>query len=434
MSSIDTDGLLLPYVTANIFHKQIACQQRDRDEERRVMEQVLSGIKVLDLTHYIAGPYATKMLADYGAEVVKIEKPGEGDPGRRLQPFFRDRPHPEGSGFFLYLNTNKKSTTLNLKTEAGRHILARLVREADILVENFRPGVMLSLGINYPALEKINPRLVMVSISNFGQVGPYRDYKATEIVLDGMGGWSTIIGHPEREPLKPGGYQSQFVAGLFGAIASVSGYFGVQMSGVGQQIDLSIMDAVLYIQMNITTQYTYDKVIRKRVGNRVGPYPSGILPCRDGYIGAITVTAEKWPVLCEWMGMPELVDDPRFNTVANRALNIDDLDAIMISWLIEHDREELFHEGQKRRLPFGIPCSTEMLLNSSHLKERGYFVPVNHPTTGEIKYPGPQVKFGDIPYTLGRAPLLGEYNEEIYCERLGYTREELVLFKEQGVI
>ncbi len=398
------------------------------------MEQVLSGIKVLDLTRYIAGPYCTKMLADYGADVIKIEKPGEGDPGRRLSPFYKDDPHPENSGLFMYLNTNKKSITLNLKEESGKTIFKQLLTDVDIVVENFSPRVMPSLGLEYETLEKINPRLVMTSISNFGQVGPYRDFKATEIVLDGMGGWSTIIGHPDREPLKPGGYQSQFVAGLFGAIATVTGYYGAVLSHVGQHIDLSIMDAVLFIQMNLTSIYTYDNIIRKRYGNRVGPFPSGILPCKDGYIGAITVTAEKWPILCDWMGMPELVNDPRFVTATARAQNIDALDAIMISWLIEHDRDELFREAQKRGLPFAIPANAPMILESKHLTERGYFVDVNHPSTGKIKYPSAQIKLGDTPYRLNRAPLLGEHNEAVYCEILGFKKDDLVRMHETGVI
>lgn len=398
------------------------------------MQQVLSGVKVLDLTHHIAGPYCTKMLADYGAEVLKVEKPGSGDAARRLPPFHQDDPHPEKSGFFHYLNTNKWSVTLNLKTEAGKRVLLDLTRQCDVVVENFSPRVLPSLGLDYAALEQVNPRLVMTSISNFGQTGPYRDYKATEIVLDGMGGWSEIIGDPAREPLKPGGYQSQFVAGLFGAIGTVSGYYGAQASGTGQHIDLSIMEAVTYIQMYLTTQYSYDKVIRKRYGNRVGPFPSGILPCKDGYIGAITVTAQKWPILCEWMGMPELVNDPRFSTVPARALNISELDAIMIPWLLEHTRDELFREGQKRKLPFGIPMSTGMLLQSEHLRERGYFVEVDHPATGKVTYPGAQVKMGDLPYRLKRAPLLGEHNEEVYCGRLGFGKEDLVRLREQGVI
>jgi len=398
------------------------------------MDQVLSGVKVLDLTHYIAGPYCTKMLADYGAEVIKVEKPGQGDGGRRLMPFYKDDPRPENSGFFMYLNTNKKGITVNLKSEAGKAIFKQLVKETDILVENFSPRVMPSLGLDYITLEQINPRLVMVSISNFGQTGPYRDYKATEIIEDAMGGWSMIIGYPDREPMKPGGSQSQFVTGLFGAIASVSAYYGQLMSGLGQQIDLSIQDAVLYIQMYPTSIMEYDKVIRRRYGNRVGPFPSGILPCKDGYIGAITVTAQKWPILCEWMGMPELIDDLRFATSGARALNIDQLDAIMISWLIDHTQEELFREGQRRGLPFAIPSSAKMLLESKHLNARGYFVEVDHPSTGKIKYPGAQIQMGELPYKLNRAPLLGEHNEEILCGRLGYAKEDHSRLREMGVI
>lgn len=398
------------------------------------MEQVLSGVQVLDLTHYIAGPYCTKMLADYGAEVIKIEKPGNGDDARRLAPFYQDDPDPEKSGFFLYLNTNKKGVTLNLKTDAGREMFKQMVRDTDLLVENFHPRVMPGLGLDYSTLEKINPRLVMISISNFGQTGPYRDFKATEIVADAMGGWSALIGHPDREPLKPGGSQAQFVSGLFGSIAAVSAFYGRQMSGVGQHVDISIMEAVLYIQMNITARYAYDDVVIKRYGNRVEPVPGGIFPCKDGYIGAITVTAEKWVALCEWMDMPELVDDPRFKTSEDRIANIDDLDAIMISWLRNHTEEELLFEGQKRRLPFGIPLSAEKLLKSRHLNERGYYVEVDHPITGKIRYPGPQIRMGELPYELKRAPLLGEHNEEIYCRRMGFSKNDLAKMRKQGII
>jgi CoA:oxalate CoA-transferase len=398
------------------------------------VEQALSGVKVLDLTHYIAGPYCTKLLADYGAEVIKIERPGTGDGARRIGPFYGDAPHPEKSGLFLYLNTNKLGITLNLKSNAGVKILKELVKDTDILVENFRPGVMERLGLAYETLETINPRLVMVSISNFGQNGPYRDFAASEIVADAMGGWMSIIGDPEREPLKPGGNQAQFVAGLFGALAAMAAFYYQETSGTGQNIDISIMDAVLYIQMNITSTYSYTGQIPKRIGNLVLPPPGSILPCKDGYIGAIAVTNEQWQTLCEWMGMPEMVNDPRFLTGGDRAENIDELNAILISWLIEHDQDELLREAQKRKLPFGIPASAKMLLESRHLNERGYFVAVDHPLTGKIRYPGAQVKMGDLPYKLNRAPFLGEHNDTVYCGRLNFTRADMVRLKEQGVI
>ncbi len=398
------------------------------------MEQALAGVKVLDLTHYIAGPYCTKMLADYGAEVTKIERPGIGDGARRMGPFFGDDPHLEKSGLFLYLNTNKRGITLNLKSEAGVNILRELVKDSDILVENFSPRVMPGLGLDYESLEKINPHLVMTSISNFGQSGPYRDYKATEIVADAMGGWMGIIGHPDREPLKPGGNQSQFVTGLFGGIGTMTAFYGQEMTGIGQHVDISIMDAVVYIQMNITQYYSYHERITKRIGNIVLPAPGSILPCQDGYVGAIAVTAQQWQTLCHWMGMPELIEDPRFLTGSHRAQNLDELNAILIPWLVEHGEDELLREAQKRRIPFGVPASAERLLSSQHLKERGYFVEVDHPVTGKVRYPGAQSRMGDLPYELKRAPLLGEHNEEVYCNRLSYSKSDLVRLREQGVI
>src|SRR4030043_1673381 len=170
-----------------------------------MLEQALSGVKIIDLTWYISGPYCAKLLADYGAEVIKVEKAGEGDPARRMGPFFKDDPHPEKSGLFLHLNTNKQGITLNLKTATGKKILKELVKDADILVENFRPHVMPGLGLDYETLKKVNPRLVMVSISSFGQTGPYREFKAAEIVEYAMGGEMYSTGIAGREPLKLGG-------------------------------------------------------------------------------------------------------------------------------------------------------------------------------------------------------------------------------------
>jgi len=399
-----------------------------------VVEQALSGVKVLDLTHYIAGPYCTKLLADYGAEVIKIERPGSGDGARRMGPFFGDDPHPEKSGLFLYLNTNKRGITLNLKSDKGAQIFKELLPDADILVENFSPRVMPGLGLGYETLAKINPGLVMTSVSNFGQTGPYRDFKAAEIVADAMGGWMSVIGHPDREPLKPGGNQAQFVAGLFGGVGTMTAFHGRELTGVAQHVDISIMDAVVYIQMNTMQVYSYHDRITKRIGNMVLPAPGSILPCRDGYIGAIAVTTSQWQSVSQWMGMSELVEDPRFLTRIHRGEHSDELNAMLISWLVEHDQEELLYEAQKRRIPFGIPASSKMLNESQHLNARGYFVAVDHPATGSVRYPGAQFKMGDLPHRLQRAPLLGEHNEEVYRGRLGYSRNDLVRLREQGVI
>ena len=205
-------------------------------------EQALSDVKVLDLTWHIAGPYCTKLLADYGAEVIKVEKPEEGDPTRRMAPFFKDDPHPEKSGLFLHLNTNKKGITLDLKSATGKKIIKELVSKVDILVESFSPRVMPSLGLDYQTLEQINPKLVMVSISNFGQSGPYRDFKASEIVEYAMGGEMYSTGIADREPLKLGGNVTQYQAGTVAAVATVGALYAAEFQGTGQHVDVSIME------------------------------------------------------------------------------------------------------------------------------------------------------------------------------------------------
>jgi CoA:oxalate CoA-transferase len=199
-------------------------------------------------------------------------------------------------------------------------------------------------------------------------------------------------------------------------------------------VDISLMEAVLYIQMNITSTYSYYRQITKRLGNFVWPPPGSILPCKDGYVGAFAITNRQWETLCDWMEKPELKEDPNLSTVIDRTENVDLLNAHLVNWLMDYDQEELFREAQKRKLPFGIPVNSEMILKSPHLNERGYFRKVDHPATGTITYPGAQVKMGGLPYELKRAPLLGEHNEKIYCNRLDYSKGDLVRLFEKEVI
>ena len=203
----------------------------------------LEGVKVLDLTHHVAGPYSTKLLADFGADVVKVEQPS-GDPARRIPPFYHDETGPDKSLLFLYLNTNKQGITLNLKTRQGLDLLMELVRDSDILVENFSPRVMPSLGLDYPSLKEINPSLVMVSIANFGQTGPYRDYKANDIVEYALGGLMYIFGGYHREPLKHALHQAQFKAGTNAASAALMALYHQRMTGIGQHVDVSIQESI----------------------------------------------------------------------------------------------------------------------------------------------------------------------------------------------
>ena len=204
------------------------------------MQHALSSIRVLDLTHYIAGPYCTKLLADYGAEVIKVEKPGTGDGARTLPPFFADRPGQERSGLFFFLNTNKQSITLNLKHDRGREIVLRLAQQADVLVENFRPGIMARLGLSREDLEKANPRLVTVSLTNFGSSGPYRDYQLTDSVSYALGGWTYPMGELDRPPVQPGGAFGQYIAGLYAAIGALQAVRQRKATGEGQAVEVAI--------------------------------------------------------------------------------------------------------------------------------------------------------------------------------------------------
>ena len=394
-------------------------------------DQALSGGRVLDLTHCIAGPYCTKILADYGADVVKVERPGVGDPARSMGPFPGDNPDIESSGLFLYLNTNKKSITLNLKSAAGVEILKELVKGVDIAVENFSPRVMPGLGLDYQTLKEINPGLVMVSISNFGQTGPYRDCKATDLTVWGLSGILYELGEPDREPLKMGSNVSEYVAGLYGALVALSALYYRDETGIGQHVDVSVLEAFHTMQPSMTLVFSMAGFIRQRAGIH---FPWGILPCDDGYIGFFLPTQTHWESLCVLLEMPELIDRPEYETPMMREERRDEITAIIVSWLKGKRMDDVFHAAQELRLPLTMVPSTEQLFDMPQHKARGYFVDIDHPVGGKLTYPGAPFRLGETAWQAGRAPLLGEHNEEIYCGRLGYSREYFAKLSEDGII
>jgi len=404
-------------------------------------DQALSDVKVLDLTWHIAGPYCTKLLAGYGAEVIKVEKPGEGDPTRRMGPFFKDDPHPEKSGLFLHLNTNKKGITLNLKSATGKKILKELVSNVDILVESFSPRVMPSLGLDYQTLEQINPKLVMVSISNFGQSGPYRDFKASEIVEYAMGGAMYSTGIADREPLKLGGNVTQYQAGTVAAVATMGALYSAECQEAGQHVDVSIMETqagsadrrIIYLLGYACAGVLTTRWPPPREAVRMVILPQGVYPCKDGFINTLSLP-QWWPRYLNAMGMPELKDDPRFQNIFSAEAGLE-FDAIWYSWLADHTREELFETFLEAKIASAPVNSPEDLLKYPHLKERQYFTEIDHPETGKVVYPGAPFKMTETPsQAMQPAPLLGQHNEEIYCKLLGYRREDLVKLRESGVI
>ncbi|MFW6125606.1 MAG: CaiB/BaiF CoA transferase family protein [Chloroflexota bacterium] len=402
------------------------------------MELALTDVTVLDLTHYIAGPYCTKLLADYGAQVIKVERPDGGDGARRMRPFLADDPHPEKSGLFLHLNTNKKGVTLNLKTTTGVGILMELVKDVDLLVESFRPGVMARLGLDYGALAPVNPSLVMTSVSSFGQTGPYRDFKATELVISALGPHMYVEGEADREPLMYPGYKAQYLTGTNAAAVTLGALWGSEASGVGQHVDVSIMECLSSPPEGAASlvSYAFSGRDPERAGyRRPGGYPWGVYPCKDGYVFVWGMVPMFWPRTVAWLDRPELLEDERFVTGDARRQHRDDFEAILLPWLEERKVEEVVRSAQAHRLPTTPVYRIDEVLEDRHFRERGFFVEIKHPTVGTLTYPG-------LPFQLPQArseqqhpaPLLGQHNREVYVERLGYTDKDLVALRKAGVI
>ena len=403
-------------------------------------EPALSDVKVLDLTWHIAGPYCTKLLADYGAEVIKVEQPGEGDPARCMGPFLGDDPHPEKSGLFLQLNTNKKGITLNLKSATGKKLFKELLREADILVESFRPRVMPSLGLSYEELEQINPKLVMTSISSFGQTGPYRDYEASDTIIYGMGGAMYFTGIPEREPVKLGGTIIQYQVGNLAAAATIMALYARDVLGRGQWVDLSAFESQAgSIDRRgsdlVAYQYCGDADMRATALRRT--YPYGVYPCKDGYFDLAGGGIVMFHRTARMIGMPELTKDPRFSTPVGLAdpHNKQDFDGeYFLPWLLQRTKREVWAAAQQCTILSGPIFTIDEVLADPHYKARGYWVEIEHPVAGKLRYPGQPFRMGENPWRLRRpAPLLGQHNEEVYAG-LGYSKEDLVKLREMGVI
>ncbi len=403
------------------------------------MPAALEGVNVLDLTHCIAGPYCTKLLAGFGADVLKIEPPG-GERGRRMAPFFEDEPGPDSSLPFAYLNSGKRSLTLNLKTVEGRDIFLSLLRETDVLVENFAPRVMPSLGLDYGTIRDIAPHLVMVSISNFGQTGPYRDYRATEIVEYALGGLMYIFGAYDREPLKHAFNQAQFKAGTNAASATLMALYHQRMtggreSGQGQHVDVSIQEAVASGLRDVVNNYTYTGAIRRRQPNHSGDLQR-IRATADGYLlpnpglgGGL-----NWDNFVEFLELPEL-DDDRFRTPSARLVNAEELGRILDEYFIQQNKYERFYGSHERRFIFGVVQSPSEVMEDPQFAHRGFLVDVDHPVMGSVKFPGAPFKMEDTQWEIGEpAPTVGQHNAKVLGSRLNFDAGKLVELRSRGVI
>jgi crotonobetainyl-CoA:carnitine CoA-transferase CaiB-like acyl-CoA transferase len=390
----------------------------------------------------VSGPWAARLLGDMGADVIKIEPPHTGDITRRVGPFPQDLPHPEKSGLYLHLNSNKRGVTLDLSTGTGKQIFRQLVQGADVLLENHPPQHLEALGLTYDQLRSLNSRLIMVSISPFGQTGPYRDYVGSELVIFQMGsvGYetpSTDVTDPETQPpLKGPGYQGYFAAGWLAATGALTGLFHREvLPGEGQLIDISEQEAVANMVRPNVTRYSYAGEVPPRVN--AGPGGVRFKPCKDGFFVGLGVGLRDsdWKKVCELLGNPEWTTWEIFSTQESRREHVEEADPLIIEWMMDYTKAELFDMVQKAGIG-AFPMNTVAdVYASEQLAFRGAFQEVEHPLAGTWRLPVPPLLSSDEqPHLYRRAPLLGEHNDEIYCQELGYTREDLVHFRQLGVI
>jgi crotonobetainyl-CoA:carnitine CoA-transferase CaiB-like acyl-CoA transferase len=382
----------------------------------------LDDVRVIDLTRYTAGPFCTRLLGDYGADVIKIESP-DGDPARRLGPFAEDTPGIERSGTFLFVNTNKRSVVLDLKTEEGRAHLLDLVRTADAVVENFAPGTMQSLGIGYEVLSAANPRIVLTSLSNFGQTGPYRDWAGTDLTIYAMGGPMLSSGNIEHEPVHVAGRWAGYHSGYLAALATVLGLHAAQLRGTGEHLDVSMFESYIHnVDMRLTQLqgYQYGGRISTRSGlsSMVG---SGVFPCIDGFVLLTGGLGGRLPALMNMVGCPELLEQPEWQdpAVLTNPARIEEFLAYLLPWTLERTKLQIREECEKYGV-LGAPFNTIAdMLTDPNFVEREFFQTIDHPSTGPIKYPGWHFRLhmddGPTP-PRRRAPLLGEHTEEVLAE------------------
>ena len=395
-------------------------------------EGVLDDVKVLDLSQDIAGSFCARLMGDYGAEVIKVEPP-EGAALRRAGPFHQDDPHPEKSLFFFVLNLNKMGITLNLESEGGRQIFKRLAADVDVVVESFKPGYLNSLDLGYEVLEGLNPRLVMTSVTPFGQTGPYSEYEGEEIVSYAMGAIMSISGTRDWEPLKHSGFQAQYEGGLNGAAATSIALFSQSLTGQGQHLDVSTAEGVASTMIASLTRYAFTGGIETRRPPR-GTSFRHPMPCKDGWVIAQNRGSSNWQAVADFFGTPDLLE-PRLAEAAARGEPSEERDALILEGIKDRGKWELFHEVAGHHLLFGVVQTPEELAHCPQLKARGFFREVEHPVMGRVRVPAVLFDMSHTPYQLHRpAPMLGEHNQEVYCGRLGYTPEELSRLWQMSVV
>ena len=398
------------------------------------MAQALDGIRVLDLTQYEAGPSCTQMLAWLGAEVIKIEPP-TGEPGRTALSDKRG----EDAWFFLLLNSCKKGVTLNLKAERGRAMFLDLVKTADVLVENMGPGAMDRLGLGWEALHQLNPRLIAASVKGFGGGGPYADYKSFEWIAQAMGGAMSMTGSPDGPPTKAIGGLADTGAGLHTAIGILAAIIQRQATGVGQQVEVAQQESVVnLLRIHLRESYATGKPAPRQGNRSAAAAPSNIYRCQPGgpndYVFIHCATVDMWKALTRIVGRPEMGDDTRYHDRRDRVQIVDEIDAMIEAWTETRTKFEVMEIMAGAGVPCGAVLDSTEILADPHMRKRRFIVDLEHPRRGPYPMPGNPVHLSDSPTEVGRSPLLGEHNADVYGRLLGYKPEDVDQLKRDGII
>ena len=393
------------------------------------MGKVFEGLKVVDLTSALNGPFCTMFLADYGADVIKIE-PVAGEQSRHWGPI--DEKTGE-SGFYGFVNRNKKGVTLNLKSEKGLQMFYDLVKDADVLVENYKGGVTKKLKIDYETVRKINPNIIYASGSGFGQYGPITHRPCYDIVAQAMGGMVNLTGFKVTDPVKVGPSIADHVAGIYLMVGIGMALYHREKTGEGQQIDVAMFDVIFSLLENAIVNYTMDGEISQRNGN-VDPSiaPFDIYKCKDGFVALGVGNDRLFSKFAETIGHPELLEDPRYANNDLRCKNyIPDLQALIRDWCKDYTKKELDNIMDEAGIPCGPVLDVKEAIEHPHIQARDMMVHCEHPTVGDMYFQGCVIKLSETPGGVDSAPpLLGQHNREIF----GLTEEEEKALHEEGVI
>ena len=393
----------------------------------------LDGIRVLDLSRFVSGPHATQMMADFGADVVKVEPPGSGDPTRQLDKMAGE---PD-SLFAITISRGKRSLALDLYSDEGKAVLADLIKSADVLVENFRPGTMERMGFGWEAVKALNCRLVFVRVSGFGQDGPWAGRAAYDPVIQALSGLMELTGPAEGPPTVCGTIITDYLSGLHTVIGTLTALQSRERTGEGQWVDIAMLDGATSMLNTVLPEYFLHGRARTRQGN-LNPIsvPSQTFPCRDGRWVHITAANDAdFVKISRVIGRPDLPDDPRFATIEARKQQQPPIEQIITEWTMSHDSDEVERLLLAEKLAVTRVATIDDVATNPQLAHRGHFVDVEHPVQGKIKVAGPAVRFsGHPPPENHRIPLVGEHTAEVLAEWLGYDAQRLAALREAGAI